>query len=869
VKLATAPIVTLGALLLVACLETPAVQCADGRLCPAGRACDNVHGGCVLPGQLAECAARPDETACSYQGEPDGACFDGVCFPAGCGNGELEEGEVCDDGNSNNGDGCSADCTSDETCGNGIIDFLTEGCDDGNTEDGDGCQSNCIPSTCGDGVVDLEFNEACDKGSDNSNDPDATCRLNCQPQRCSDGIVDPAAGENCDDGNLFPGDGCSGACAVEECGNGVVDLDEVDGSFVPSEECDDSENPLNHDGCVISCRREAPVWTGPPPVFPTPREFHAMAYDAARGKVVLFGGREADREQDGETWEYDSSTQAWTQIPVASPNAPLPRSAHAMAYDAVTRKVVLFGGGETWEYDGQIQTWTLVPVPIPPDAPVGTEGASMAYDAARKKVVFFAGGETWEYDGRTQSWTEVPVVSPEAPARREGHAMAYDAARGKVVLFGGRVPGSGELNNGETWEYDGSTRTWTPVPVASPEAPSPRRRHAMAYDAARGRVVLYGGSLAIDDIGFGPLGETWEYDGATQTWTQVAVASPDDPSFRDEAAMAYDSAGGKVVLFGGTGFGGLEGDTWEYDGTFQTWTQVLIENPNAPSPRIGHAMAYDSARGKVVLFGGLDDDRDDGETWEYDGQTQSWTQVLVASAPSPRRQHAIAYDATRGKVVLFGGLNDDGLDGETWEYDGQTQSWTQVPVASPNAPLPRSSHSMAYDAALGKVVLFGESETWKYDGRTQSWTQIPVASPDAPSPRSGSALGYAAVGGKVVLFGGLRVTGSNDETWTFQHTAGIADACTTGFDGDADGLVGCDDPDCWGLCTPHCPVNSTPLWPSDCDTAQPHCGDGVCNSFLETPRLCPEDCGPPAPVCGDFHCDDSEDAATCPGDCTP
>ena len=78
-------------------------------------------------------------------------------------------------------------------------------------------------------------------------------------------------------------------------------------------------------------------------------------------------------------------------------------------------------------------------------------------------------------------------------------------------------------------------------------------------------------------------------------WTQKSPASP---SSRSLHAMAYDAARGQVVLFGGYG-GGFRNDTWVWDGT--TWAQ---KSPaTSPSSRYGHAMAYDAARGQVVLFG--------------------------------------------------------------------------------------------------------------------------------------------------------------------------------------------------------------------------------------------------------------------------
>ena len=82
------------------------------------------------------------------------------------------------------------------------------------------------------------------------------------------------------------------------------------------------------------------------------------------------------------------------------------------------------------------------------------------------------------------------------------------------------------------------------------------------------------------------------------TWTKQAPAA--SPSARVDAAMAYDAATGNLVLFGGDGDHGVGGDTWTWDGS--TWTK---QAPAASPPaREGAAMAYDAATGNVVLFGG-------------------------------------------------------------------------------------------------------------------------------------------------------------------------------------------------------------------------------------------------------------------------
>ncbi|MDY0000335.1 MAG: DUF4215 domain-containing protein, partial [Polyangia bacterium] len=145
-----------------------------------------------------------------------------------CGNGSLDPGEVCDDGNTISGDGCSGDCLSDETCGNGYLDLVTgEACDDGNNMSGDGCSADCLSNeTCGNGILDP--GELCDDGNVRSGDG---CSADCQSdETCGNGYLDSAVGETCDDGNLVGGDGCDPFCHLEQ---GVCYVDELLGAMTP------------------------------------------------------------------------------------------------------------------------------------------------------------------------------------------------------------------------------------------------------------------------------------------------------------------------------------------------------------------------------------------------------------------------------------------------------------------------------------------------------------------------------------------------------------------------------------------------------------------------------------------------------------
>jgi len=204
--------------------------------------------------------------------------------------------------------------------------------------------------------------------------------------------------------------------------------------------------------------------------------------------------------------------------------------------------------------------------------------------------------------------------------------MAYDAARGVVVLFGGGVGGAPEGLLDDTWEYDGTT--WTEV--HPPTSPSARGHHAMAYDSAREVTVLFGGGGSPPYTTHGPppgwdptAADTWEYDGTT--WTDVSP--PTSPSSRGALAMAYDAGRSVVVLFGGVHVGMSSEEkinlhpyllgtmTWEYDGA--SWTE--INSVVTPPAQLGHVMVYDAARGAIVLLGSYGPDGRASPTWEYYG----------------------------------------------------------------------------------------------------------------------------------------------------------------------------------------------------------------------------------------------------------
>ncbi len=186
------------------------------------------------------------------------------------------------------------------------------------------------------------------------------------------------------------------------------------------------------------------------------------------------------------------------------------------------------------------------------------------------------------------------------------------------------------------------------------------------------------------------------------------------------------------------------------------WTQ---RQDIGPSARSGHALGYDGSRKRTMLFGGAAGGGVLGDTWAWDGSV--WTQ-LEDIGPSKRSGHAICYDAAHDQLVLFGGKANGDL-GDTWAWDGT--DWTQLGDTGPSA---RHGHAVCFDAPRGKVVLFGGrqgdagllGDTWEWDG--SEWTQVQDV---GPSPRAGHALCFDRSAARTVLFGGSAAS----ETWVFEN----------------------------------------------------------------------------------------------------
>jgi len=313
------------------------------------------------------------------------------------------------------------------------------------------------------------------------------------------------------------------------------------------------------------------------------------------------------------------------------------------------------------------------------------------------------------------------------------------------------------------------TGVWNLMNVT--EAPPPRSWHSMAAIGGSDKILLFGG-LPQGGPGQGGLDDTWVYDLSDNKWTKMSPATKPPARWAHQMATIWNDD--KVVLFGGTGTGGVLGDTWVYDlGDNQWYTKAPTLSP---SPRYGHAMASVRSDSTVVLFGGRNDTYLPGmsDTWTYDIISDQWKQLSLTGSPVQRWGHTLAAVWSDDKLLMYGGCTDMNYPKDTWVFDLSDNTWTQQnPMACPSACDRMAAATLFYD---DKVMLFGGltfspvtvyDETWIYDIGDCQWSQKNI--PDHPPAREYLAMAAVNDTRKVVIFGGINSsTGvSYNDTWTY------------------------------------------------------------------------------------------------------
>ncbi|KAI0706123.1 hypothetical protein BC835DRAFT_1425968 [Cytidiella melzeri] len=308
---------------------------------------------------------------------------------------------------------------------------------------------------------------------------------------------------------------------------------------------------------------------------------------------------------------------------------------------------------------------------------------------------------------RTYPWSQrklilpPPVVLPRAgqpaatnpspsPFPRYGHALPATAtATGELFLFGGLVR---ETVRNDLYLFSTRDLSATMLQTAG-EIPSPRVLHASALVGSV--LIVWGGDTKSHNKA---KAADKQDDGlyllnlVSREWTRVSVNGP-SPAGRYGHAVCM--VGSKFYVFGGQVDGECLNDLWAFDlnslRTKAMWEKIEpAEGSPRPAQRTGHAcVAFGE---KLILFGGTDCQYHYNDTWIFDTNTCTWSELTcIGFIPSPREGHSAAI--VNDVMYIFGGR---GVDGKDLGDLGAFKLSTMVHVSEDGScPTPRSGHAMA------------------------------------------------------------------------------------------------------------------------------------------------------------------------------
>jgi predicted phosphodiesterase len=247
--------------------------------------------------------------------------------------------------------------------------------------------------------------------------------------------------------------------------------------------------------------------------------------------------------------------------------------------------------------------------------------------------------------------------------------------------------------------------------------------------------------------------------------------------------MAYDEKADVMVMFGGvTGYqidyDKWMADTWTYDLNTNTWTNM--SPASNPPPRAYASMAYDNKSDVIVMFGGWQGywGNTYHDTWIYNLTSNTWANVTTSIHPGGMLFGSMMYDYGNGRILLGGGTNWDIPLNDIWEFNFTTNSWTEL---IPSTSVPTFATALTYDIESNIIVANGGptdaaeevfvQETWKFNLTSGQWNNS--YSPNNPPPRSRHYLAYDIESDRTIMYGGALPNGAVGEalgdTWSYDH----------------------------------------------------------------------------------------------------
>ena len=299
----------------------------------------------------------------------------------------------------------------------------------------------------------------------------------------------------------------------------------------------------------------------------------------------------------------------------------------------------------------------------------------------------------------------LPNGAAPSARRATGAATAPDE---RIWIFGGFAGAAGVQNN--VGAYTPNSTGWTFFTPAAP--PSARERHALAWDTGNQRLVVFAGYQGTFPS-FVTLDELWVYAPATSAWTQIPKAGT-WPAARKDAVMTYAPSLNALLLYGGNNGSGAANrfsDIWKLsiNTTTNTATWTLLAPSGTPPAQSAPCAAYDPAGRRWILYGGEPTDGNDASTtYQFLVDSSTWQlDTTTGASPGGRSFSACAWDAAYGRVVLYGGQSSGNPVGGAFQYDPTAKKWTMLAASGGTVPGNLSDAGASYSPMLGGMFVFG------------------------------------------------------------------------------------------------------------------------------------------------------------------
>lgn len=423
----------------------------------------------------------------------------------------------------------------------------------------------------------------------------------------------------------------------------------------------------------------------------------AATWTGNDGTMWLYGGQGiADGGQGvlNDLWHFNPVTHAWTWLDGADEIGRFPDygslgiPSSGISPGARVSPISWTGiDGSLWLFGGELL--------------MGNNQTAISRDSSFMN-------DLWKYDPGSMHWTWIAGANQpdqdnvygtkgiadasNAPGCRKGSASWRDAA-GNLILFGGRGifdDYNADLN--DVWKFDTTSTQWTWIGGSnlpnqagnygtqgtSSTANIPQaRNNGMTWTTPDGMCWLFGG---WGEAG-GCLNDLWKYDPASNAWTWVKGNSGSTntpgvygtqgnfnisnlPGAR-RGASTWTSADGSLWMFGGSGYGSLNGseselnDLWKFDTVLSQWvwmggsktqnsigvygTQNVPDPANIPGARHS-ALTWESPDGSFCLFGGfgipalhsfpIPSMGQLNDLWKFDPASNQWTWLKGSQYPN-------------------------------------------------------------------------------------------------------------------------------------------------------------------------------------------------------------------------------------------